>query len=68
MRKFTTKDYAPKKVVVTKSGDQVDILYTERDNIDFPVIALINKKQVVCYTADGKYYKDKTSDNDLYFQ
>lgn len=51
--------------VVTKSGKQAKILLFDRDNSIFPLVVIIGNKNVYYYTIDGKFYKDKDSDNDL---
>ncbi|SHF49177.1 DEAD/DEAH box helicase [Dysgonomonas macrotermitis] len=51
--------------VVTKSGKQAKILLFDRDNSTFPLVVIIGNKNVYYYTIDGKFYKDKDSDNDL---
>ena len=66
MRKFNLKLAQEGAAVCTKSKKNVRLLVFDRDNPAFPIVALIENKQVCCYTVDGKYYANKDSDNDLY--
>lgn len=52
-------------LVKTKNGKLVEILKYDRNNKKFPVVAIIENKEVICYTPEGKYYPKKDSDNDL---
>ena len=65
MNKFSLKSAHPGKEIITRSGKNVEILLTKRDSKDFPIVAILNNKEVLLYTIEGKFYKDKDSDNDL---
>lgn len=68
MKKFDIKLAKAGKEVCTKDGELVKILYTERDSPHFPVIALINNKDVQFFSKEGKYYIDKDSELDLFLK
>ena len=51
--------------VVTKSGQEAKILLFDRNSRIFPLVVILNNKNVYCYTEDGKFYKDRPSDKDL---
>ena len=53
------------KTFSTKSGKSVEIIYTQRNSKNFPIIGLVNGVNVLFFTENGKFYKDKDSDNDL---
>jgi hypothetical protein len=65
MSKFNIEKAKQGVAVVTKSGKDVKILLFDRDNAKFPIVAIIENKEVVCYTIDGKFFFDKDSDKDL---
>lgn len=65
MKKFDLTKAKRGNQVVTKSGKDAKILLFDRDNPAFPLVVIIENKQVYCYTNDGKFYQDKESDNDL---
>ena len=65
MRKFNINKARAGDDVCTKSGVPAKILLFDRDNDLFPLVVIINNKKVCYYTIDGKFYKDKDSDNDL---
>ncbi len=65
MRMFDLRKAKNGDAVVTKSNKDVKILLFDRDSTVFPLVAIINNKQVACYTSEGKFYRDKDSDNDL---
>jgi len=68
MKKFDLTEAIAGKEVVTKDGKLVKILYHERDNDKFPIVAIIENKKVVLYTIDGKFYIDKDSKEDLFLK
>ncbi len=68
MSKFNIEKAKKGASVVTKSGKDVKILLFDRDNVKFPLVAIIENKEVVGYTIDGKFYSDKDSDKDLKFK
>ncbi len=65
MKKFSLKKAKEGVEVVTKDGKSAKILLFDRDSKDFPLVVIIENKQVYYYTKEGKFYKDKPSDNDL---
>lgn len=64
-KKFNLEKAKSGADVATKSGRQARILLFDRDNNVFPLVVIIDNKKVYYYTIDGKFYKDKDSDNDL---
>ena len=65
MKIFNLKKAMNGDEVCTKIGKSAKILLFNRDSNTFPLVAIINNKNVYCYTVDGTFYKDKDSDNDL---
>ena len=65
MKKFNLKKAQSGDEVCTKNGDVAKILLFDRDNAIFPLVVILNNKMVYYYTVDGKFYKDRDSDNDL---
>ena len=65
MKRFNLKKAIDGDEVCTKSGKSAKILLFDRDSNTFPLVAIINNRNVYCYTADGTFYRDKNSDNDL---
>ena len=49
------------KTYRTRDGRKVHIIYTEANSI-YPVIGLIDNKEIVEFTKSGRYYKDYTGD------
>lgn len=71
MKKFNLDEAKMGKEVITRSKKAVKILHYERDNPKFPVVAIIDNKDVVCYTIDGKFFYSldkKDSENDLFMK
>lgn len=66
MTKFDLNQAKKGKKVTTKNGKEVKILHFTRGNDKFPIVAIIENKQVVCYTEEGKFFDNKDSKNDLY--
>jgi hypothetical protein len=64
-KKFNIKKAETGFEVETKSGQPAKILLFDRDSKYFPLVVTIDNKKVVYYTTEGKFYKDKNSDNDL---
>ncbi len=62
MRKFNLKKAKEGELVVTKKGEDAKILLFDRDNKVFPLVAIINNKQVAYYTNEGKFYANKDSE------
>ena len=49
------------KAYVTRNGQKVHIIYTEA-NGTYPVIGLIDNKEIVMFTKSGRYYSDYMED------
>jgi hypothetical protein len=66
-KKFDLEKAKSGAEVVTKNGKQARILLFDRDNSIFPLVVIIDNKNVSYYTVEGKFYKDKDKDsnNDL---
>ena len=60
----------PSKKVVTKDGLNARIICTDRKDLKFPIVALIETKSggefLQYYTKDGTYYIDDLCDADLF--
>lgn len=72
MKRFSIKEYLknPDRKVVTYDGRDVRIICVNRIDKDYPVVALIRKKNgesVESFTADGKYINNKIYNHDLFF-
>jgi hypothetical protein len=65
MRKFNIDAAKEGHEIVTKKGTIARILWFDRDNSRFPLVVLLENKDVYFYTIDGKFYTDKDSDKDL---
>jgi hypothetical protein len=65
MKRFSLKKAKNGEEVVTKNGSSVKILLFDRDNRNFPIVAIIDNKKVCCYTEKGKFFAGKDSDLDL---
>jgi len=65
MKKFNLDKAKAGGEVCTKSGKTAKILLFDRNYKPFPLVVIINNKTVYYYTIEGKFYKDKDSDNDL---
>ncbi len=65
MKKFNLKEAKMGAETCTKDGKPIRILAFDRDSRVFPIVALIDNKRVCCYTVEGRYYVDKTSDYDI---
>lgn len=61
MRPFNLDEYLkdPSRKVVTRDGHDARILCIDRDNDNYPIIAL--------YTPDGRTFKCSPFDSDLFF-
>lgn len=42
--------------VITRNNKPVEMLYFERQVGQFPLVAIIEKSKVACYTQEGKFY------------
>ena len=73
MKQFNLDDYLknPSKKVVTKDGLNARIICTDRKDLKFPIVALIETKSggefLQYYTKDGTYFVDDLCDADLFF-
>ena len=74
MEQFNLEKYLknPSRKVVTRGGQNVRIICTNRRDLNFPIIALIENKSglgetTVYYTRDGKFYINGSTDFDLFF-
>lgn len=68
MKKFSLTLAKKGRKLTTKKGDPAILLYSERENTNFPLIVLIKNKKAEYYTEKGKYYLDRDSDMDLYLK
>lgn len=66
MKKFDINQIRSGTEVQTRDGRTAKVIYTKRDNEKFPIVAIIEEKQVHYFTIDGMFYEDKTSPNDLF--
>ena len=71
MRQFNLEEYMknPNQKVVTRDGHKVRILCTDRKH-EYPILALIDSnstEEIVCYTINGKCYRNTEDDSDLFF-
>lgn len=65
MKRFNLKQAKLGGEVVTKEGKAAKILLFDRSSKDFPLVVIIENKNVFFYTEKGRFYKDKPSINDL---
>ena len=72
MKQFDLQEYLknPNRKIITRDGRDVRIICVNRIDKDYPVIALVLKKNVESvesYTKDGKYINNKIYKHDLFF-
>ena len=74
MEQFSLEKYLanPSRKVVTRDGCPVRILCTDKRDLNFPIIALIENisgggEFAIYYTKDGKFYINGSTDFDLFF-
>ena len=73
MKQFDLDEYLanPSKKVVTRRGLNVRIICTDRKDLIYTIVALIETKSggesIQYYTKDGKYYVDDLYEDDLFF-
>lgn len=72
MKQFDLQEYLknPERKIVTYDGRDVRIVCVNRLDKDYPVVALVRKKNgesIESYTKDGKYINNKTYNQDLFF-
>lgn len=73
MKQFNLDEYLanPSRKVITRRGLNARIICTDRKDLIYPIIALIETKSggesLQYYTKDGKYYIDALYEDDLCF-
>ena len=73
MRPFNLDEYLknPSRKVVTRDGLNARIICTDRKDLKFPIVALIETKSggefLQYYTKDGTYFVDDLCNADLFF-
>ena len=74
MEQFSLEKYLanPSRKVVTRDGRNARIICTDRKDLNFPIIALIENisgggEKACSYTKDGRHYTDCTDIFDLFF-
>ena len=65
MKKFDNKKAREGAELVTRGGKPVKVLLFDRTSKDFPIVAIIDNREVIQVTENGRYFKDKESDKDL---
>ena len=74
MEQFSLEKYLanPSRKVVTRDGRNARIICTDRRDLNFPIIALIENisgggEKACSYTKDGRHYTDCSDIFDLFF-
>ena len=74
LKPFKLEEYLanPSRKVVTRDGRSAKIICTDRKNLNYPIVALVENKltegeSVVCYTKEGKLFNNVLTDADLVF-
>lgn len=74
MEQFSLEKYLanPSRKVVTRDGRRARIICTDRRDLNFPIIALIENisgggEKACSYTKDGRHYTDCPDIFDLFF-
>ena len=73
MKQFSLDEYLanPSRKVVTRRGLNARIICTDRKDLIYPIVALIETKSggesLQYFTKDGKYYADDLYEDDLFF-
>ena len=74
MKQFDLKEYLadPSRKVVTRNGRNVRIVCTDKRDLNFPIVALIEtipggEEVTHSYTKDGRHYTDCSDIFDLFF-
>ena len=73
MKQFSLEEYLknPSRKIVTRDGNNVRIICTDRKDTDYPIVALIDsrgKEETLSYTKNGYFYYNERKDvNDLFF-
>ena len=72
MKQFNLEEYLanPSRKVITRRGLNARIICTDRKDLIYPIVALIETKSggesLQYYTKDGKYYVDDLYEDDLF--
>ena len=74
MKQFDLKEYLanPSRKVVTRDGRNARIICTDKRDLNFPIIALVEtipggEEETNTYTKDGEYYTAGSDILDLFF-
>lgn len=73
MEQFSLEEYLKnpnRKVITRRGGLNVRIICTDRMDIDYPVVALVQghlSESLYSYTKEGLHVPDRESPNDLFF-
>lgn len=74
MKQFNLEEYLanPNRKVITRRGNKVRIVCTNRKNENYPIVALIqdstgNYEDTHHYTINGKWVNGETNLSDLFF-
>ena len=74
MKPFNLEEYLknPNRELVTRNGKSVRIICTDRKDVIYPIVALVSnnsdeEKNPMCYTKEGKFYPNGSSNSDLFF-
>ena len=74
MEQFSLEKYLanPSRKLVTRDGRNARIICTDRKDLNFPIISLIENKsgggeKACSYTKDGRHYTDCSDIFDLFF-
>lgn len=72
MEQFSLTEYLknPTRPIVTRDGDIVRIVCTDRNYKEYPIVALVQicgMERMCGYTEDGMYLSDRQSSRDLFF-
>ena len=74
MKQFNLQEYLahPERKVITRDGRDVRIICTDSDAEGGPIVAIVTmanqRKQVLLYYENGKYYSlNSVSEDDLFF-
>ena len=73
MKQFNLDEYLanPSRKVITRRGLNARIICTDRKDLIYPIVALIETKSggesIQYFTKDGKYYVDDFYEDDLFF-
>ncbi len=68
MKKFNLKHAQEGSGICTRSGKDAKIILYDRESPHFPLVAIIENKDVTFYTLEGKWKIDEDSDKDLFIK